>query len=192
MELLIASHNEGKIREFRELLEPLGYLVLSAKDYGISMDAVIEDQETFRGNARLKSKYLSEKTGLTVISDDSGLVIDALPDILGVKSARFMGEDTSYELKNNEILRRLDGVENCSARFHCAISLYGPKCDEVFEGVVEGVIGPIQEGGTGFGYDPIFYPEGSNQSFGTMSHDAKNKISHRGRAVQGLLNYLRG
>ncbi|WP_323615948.1 RdgB/HAM1 family non-canonical purine NTP pyrophosphatase [Erysipelothrix rhusiopathiae] len=192
MELLIASHNEGKIREFRELLEPLGYSVLSAKDYGISMDAVIEDQETFRGNARLKSKYLSEKTGLTVISDDSGLVIDALPDILGVKSARFMGEDTSYELKNNEILRRLDGVENRSARFHCAISLYGPKCDEVFEGVVEGAIGPIQEGGTGFGYDPIFYPEGSDQSFGTMSHDAKNKISHRGRAVQSLLNYLRG
>ncbi|AZK44519.1 RdgB/HAM1 family non-canonical purine NTP pyrophosphatase [Erysipelothrix piscisicarius] len=192
MELLIASHNEGKIREFRELLEPLGYSVLSAKDYGISMDAVIENQETFRGNARLKSKYLSEQTGLTVISDDSGLVIDALPDILGVKSARFMGEDTSYELKNNEILKRLEGVENRSAHFHCAISLYGPECDEIFEGVVEGVIGEIQNDGTGFGYDPIFYPEGSDQSFGTMSRADKNNISHRGRAVQLLLNYLRG
>ncbi|CAM2744753.1 RdgB/HAM1 family non-canonical purine NTP pyrophosphatase [Erysipelothrix tonsillarum] len=192
MELLIASHNKGKIKEFKELLEPLGYSVLSAHDYDISMDDVVEDKLTFRENARIKSKYVSEKTGLTVISDDSGLVIDALPDILGVKSARFMGEDTPYEIKNKAILQRLECESVRTAHFHCAISLYGPDCDEVFEGVVMGEIGPISDSGTGFGYDPIFYPDGYNQSFAQMTREAKNKISHRGQAVQLLLNYLRG
>lgn len=191
MKLIVASHNKGKINEFKALLEPLGYEILSASMLDIDMSGVVEDGLTFADNARIKTKFLSDITGMVVVADDSGLCIESLPDILGVHSARFMGEDTDYQIKNNEVLRLLKDKENRNAYFHSSISLYGPGVDEIFEGDVHGVIADAIHGEGGFGYDPIFVPNGYEQSFGTMDSDLKNKISHRAIALKQFIEYMK-
>ncbi|QIK70348.1 RdgB/HAM1 family non-canonical purine NTP pyrophosphatase [Erysipelothrix sp. HDW6C] len=190
MKILVASHNNGKINEFKELLEPRGYTVLSAKDMGISMDDVEETGTTFAENARIKAEFLYKQTGTTAIADDSGLTVVALPDILGIYSARFMGEDTPYIEKNKEILTRLEDKADRSAYFNCAIALVGDNVDEVFEGQIHGTVADRVMGFGGFGYDPIFVPNNYEQSFGQLSADEKNKISHRALATEAFIKYL--
>src|SRR5690554_677424 len=140
MKIAVASNNPGKIKEFKSILEPLGYELLSAKELGVDMSEVIETGDTFAENALLKAEYLFEKTSLLSIADDSGLVINALPDILGVKSARFMGEDTDYSLKNDKILEMLKNKEDRSAYFISVIALCDENTSETFEGIINGHI----------------------------------------------------
>ena len=189
-ELILASHNEGKIGEFKAILEPLGYKVLSAKDLGVSLDEVIEDGLTLEDNARIKSKFLHEKTGLTVISDDSGLFIDSFPEILGVYSARYLGEDTPYDIKISKILELMNKEVNRLARFTTVISLYGADVDLTFKGNIEGSIAFSQKGTDGFGYDSMFVPEGFTKTFAEIDPAAKNKISHRKSALNSLAKRL--
>lgn len=190
MKIAIASANQGKIKEFKAILEPLGYELISAKELGIDMDLVEETGETFEANAKLKSQYLYEQTKMLSIADDSGIVITALPDILGVKSARFMGHDTSYEEKNNQVISLLNEKEDRSAYFISAISLTGEDTQETFEGIIHGHISNAILGANGFGYDPIFIPEGFDTSFGLIDKDVKNEISHRARSLRKLTEYF--
>ena len=191
MRIVVASQNNGKLKEFKSVLEPLGYEVLSARDLGVNLDDVVEDQDTFEGNALIKARYLHEKTGLSVVSDDSGLCLEALPNILGVYSARFMGEDTDYSIKNAEVLRLLEPYDNKNAAFHCVIAIVGDGFESTFSGKIEGLIKPLIGGQGGFGYDPIFFPHNEDGSFATLSLDVKNKISHRAQALQKLHQYLK-
>lgn len=190
MKIAVASNNPGKIKEFKSILEPLGYELLSAKELGVDMSEVIETGDTFAENALLKAEYLFEKTSLLSIADDSGLVINALPDILGVKSARFMGEDTDYSLKNDKILEMLKNNEDRSAYFISVIALCDENTSETFEGIINGHIAKTILGMNGFGYDPIFIPENYETSFGNMSQEDKNKISHRSRSLKKLTDYF--
>ncbi len=190
MKIAVASNNPGKIKEFKSILEPLGYELLSAKELGVDMSEVIETGDTFAENALLKAEYLFEKTSLLSIADDSGLVINALPDILGVKSARFMGEDTDYSLKNDKILEMLKNKEDRSAYFISVIALCDENTSETFEGIINGHIAKTILGMNGFGYDPIFIPENYETSFGNMSQEDKNKISHRSRSLKKLMDYF--
>lgn len=190
MKIAVASNNPGKIKEFKSILEPLGYELLSAKELGVDMSEVIETGGTFAENALLKAEYLFEKTSLLSIADDSGLVINALPDILGVKSARFMGEDTDYSLKNDKILEMLKNKEDRSAYFISVIALCDENTSETFEGIINGHIAKTILGMNGFGYDPIFIPENYETSFGNMSQEDKNKISHRSRSLKKLMDYF--
>ena len=189
MKIIIATQNKGKLKEFKEVLVPMGYEVLSASDLNYNLDAVIEDGNTFQENALIKAHYLHKLSGLKVISDDSGIIIDDLPGELGIRSARFMGEDTSYSIKNEMILKKLKNVEFPKANFHCAIALVGENLQEIFYGEVSGVIKSAQGEG-GFGYDPIFYPIGYESSFASMNSVEKNKISHRALAIKKLVSFL--
>ena len=189
MKIIIATQNKGKLKEFKEVLEPLGYEVLSASDLNYNLDAINENGNTFQENALIKARYLHELSGLKVISDDSGIIIDDLPGELGIRSARFMGEDTSYSVKNETILKRLVNIESPKASFHCAIALVGENLEETFYGEVSGIIKTAQGKG-GFGYDPIFYPLGYESSFASMDSIEKNKISHRALAIIKLISFL--
>lgn len=190
MKIAIASANQGKIKEFKAILEPLGYELISAKDLGIDMDTVEETGDTFEANAKLKSDFLYQQTKMLSIADDSGIVINALPDILGVQSARFMGHDTSYEEKNNKVIELLKDKEDRSAYFISVISLSGEGVHESFEGIVNGHIAHSIIGENGFGYDPIFIPEGFETSFGLIDKEIKNKMSHRAKSLSKLMEYF--
>lgn len=189
MKIIIATQNKGKLKEFKEVLEPLGYKVLSASDLNYNLDDIIEDGSSFKENAMIKANYLYDLCGLMVISDDSGIIIEDLPGELGIRSARFMGEKTPYSIKNEAILKRLESVHNPKASFHCAIALVGADLEETFEGEISGIIKSAQGQG-GFGYDPIFYPIGYETSFASMDSIKKNEISHRALAIKKLVLYL--
>lgn len=190
MKILIGSHNPGKIKEFKAILSPQGYTVLTLDDVGISIDDLEETGKTFEENARLKAKYIHELTNLDVIADDSGLMIDALPDILGVYSARFMGEDTEQSIKNMAVLKLLEPFDDRSAAFYSAICLYGKDMDELFVGICEGSIATSVQGVGGFGYDPIFIPKGYNDTFASLDRSIKNDISHRAKALKKVSSYF--
>lgn len=190
MKIAIASENKGKIAEFKAILEPLGYEIIPASELGVDMSPLEETGETFAQNAKLKSEYLFNKTNMPSLADDSGLVINALPDILGVKSARFMGENTSYDVKHQEILRLLSDKKDRSAYFESAISLTSATEQEIFSGQVHGKIALEPMGHKGFGYDPIFMPEGYGITFGLIDGSIKNKISHRAKSLQAFSEYL--
>lgn len=189
MKIIIATQNKGKLKEFKEVLEPLGYKVLSASDLNYNLDDIIEDGSSFKENAMIKANYFYDLCGLMVISDDSGIIIEDLPGELGIRSARFMGEKTPYSIKNEAILKRLESVHNPKASFHCAIALVGADLEETFEGEISGIIKSAQGQG-GFGYDPIFYPIGYETSFASMDSIEKNEISHRALAIKKLVLYL--
>ena len=191
MKIIIATQNQGKLKEFKEILQPLGYDVMSADEYGVNIDGIVETGTTFEENALIKVRYLYELTGVSVIADDSGLTIDALPDILGVYSARYMGYDTAYSERNEHILNLLENESNRDAAFHCVIALKDDSGEYVFAGKCEGLI-DASIGNEGFGYDPIFYPVGYDQSFASMNSEEKNKISHRGLALNLLVDHLKG
>lgn len=184
--IIFATGNEGKMKEVRMILEDLGLPVLSLKDAGITAD-VEENGTTFEENAQIKAKAIMEMTGALVLADDSGLEVDALDKEPGIYSARYMGHDTSYHIKNQNIIDRLEGKvgEERSARFVCAIAAAFPDGRVLItRGTMEGQIGYKEKGENGFGYDPIFYlPEYQCYS-AELSLEEKNKLSHRGKALR--------
>lgn len=183
-EIIVASGNQGKIKEFKELLEPLGFHVKSLKDYP-SIPDIIEDGSTFAENAIIKANTITQAFNIAAISDDSGLEIDAWNREPGIYSARFLGHETPYKEKNKIILERMEGVENRNCRYVCAIALTRPGKDPlVFEDTVECEISHEARGENGFGYDPIVLFPPLNKTMAEMTDYEKNEISHRGKAVR--------
>ncbi|MCJ7837486.1 XTP/dITP diphosphatase [Cuneatibacter sp. NSJ-177] len=186
--IIFATGNEGKMREVREILSDLGMEILSMKEAGVSMD-IVEDGTTFEENARIKARAVQKATRALVLADDSGLAVDYLNGEPGVYSARYMGEDTSYVIKNKSIIDRLKGIEGSarSARFCCAIAAVFPDGSEaVTEGIIEGVIAESPSGEGGFGYDPIFYLPERGMTTAELSAEEKNAVSHRGNALRKM------
>jgi len=185
-QIVFATGNEGKMREIRAILSDLGCEILSMKEAGITAD-ILEDGTTFEENALIKAKAVAEYTGAIVLADDSGLEIDYLNKEPGIYSARYLGEDTSYRVKNQNLIDRLVGVpdEKRSARFVCAIAAVFPDgTSSVVRATIEGRIGYEERGEGGFGYDPIFYVPEYGKSTAELSAEEKNAISHRGKALR--------
>ena len=191
--IVFATGNEGKMREVRLILQDLGFPVLSMKEAGVSLD-IEENGTTFAENAMIKARAVWEKTGGIVLADDSGLVVDYLGGEPGVYSARYLGEDTSYEIKNQAIIDRLADAkeEERTARFVSAIAAVLPDgSDLVTEGTVEGLIAHEPAGNGGFGYDPIFYLPEYGVTSAEIPIEKKNEISHRGKALEAMKIKLR-
>ena len=184
--IIFATGNEGKMREVRMILGDLGIQVISMKEAGVTAEAD-ENGTTFEENAIIKAKEIMEKTGEIVLADDSGLEVDALGGEPGIYSARYMGYDTSYHIKNNSLIERLEGKtgEERSARFVCAIAACFPDGRVLTtRGTMEGQIGYEEKGENGFAYDPVFYlPEYQCYS-AELPLEEKNKLSHRGKALR--------
>ena len=186
--IVFATGNAGKLREIREIMADSDVEVLSMKEAGIEVD-VVEDGTTFEENAVIKAKAIAEHTDAIVLADDSGLEVDYLDKAPGVYSARFMGEDTSYDIKNQAIIDKLDGVpkEQRTARFVCAIAAVLPDGQVLItRQTMEGYIGDHAEGENGFGYDPIFMLDEYGCSSAAISREEKNAISHRGKALRAM------
>lgn len=191
-QLIFATSNEGKIREIRAVLADTDYQVLSMAEAGIHVD-IDENGATFEENARIKAQSVHDASHILVLADDSGLEIDYLNREPGVHSSRYMGENTSYEVKNARILERMAGVpmERRTARFVCAIAAVFPdgRCVTVRE-TMEGYIGYEARGENGFGYDPIFYLNPDGPSNAQLSLEEKNRLSHRGKALKAMKKEL--
>lgn len=190
--IIFATGNKDKMREIREIMADMEVEILSMKEAGIVVD-VVEDGETFEENALIKAKAIAEYTDAIVLADDSGLEIDYLDKAPGVYSARFMGEDTSYDIKNQALIDKLDGVpkEERTARFVCAIAAVLPNKESlVVREAMEGYIGYEIAGENGFGYDPIFYLDEFGCSSAALSREQKNAISHRGKALRAMKEIL--
>lgn len=186
--IIIATANKGKARDFKKLLEPLGFVIETLADYP-DLPEVIETGYTFEENARLKAETISKSLQLPVLADDSGLMIEVLHGQPGVFSARFAGEDKNDSANNAKVLAMLGEIqpENRQARFHCTLVLAHPEKDSlVVEGEVEGQIAKFPRGENGFGYDPLFYYPELDKTFGEMTDEEKNTISHRARALEKL------
>ena len=191
--VIFATGNEGKMKEIREILGDLDIELLSLKDAGIKAD-IVEDGKTFEENAEIKAKAICQLTGEIVLADDSGLEIDYLNKEPGIYSARYMGEDTSYRIKNASLIERLEGVpdEQRTARFVCAIAAAFPDGTmKTVRATMEGRIGYEEKGENGFGYDPIFYLPEYGCTSAELSMEEKNKISHRGKALKAIKDELR-
>lgn len=196
-QILFATGNEGKMREIRDIMADLNIPVLSMREAGISAE-IEEDGTTFEENALIKARAVAAAVPgghSIVLADDSGLEIDALGGEPGIYSARYMGEDTPYSEKNANLISRLAGVskEGRTARFVCAIAAILPDGKEfTVRGVVEGQIDYELRGEGGFGYDPIFYVPEFEKTMAEISAEEKNRISHRGKALELMKEVLRG
>ena len=190
MEFLIATNNQHKLKEYGEILAPFGITVRSLKDEGIVCNPE-EDGKTFEDNSLIKAKECAKKTDKIILADDSGLIVDALPDILGVQTSRFLGEETPYPYKRLELIKRLKGKDR-SARFVCVITILNLEDKPlVFKGECLGQIALESKGEEGFGYDPVFIPNGYQETFASLGEETKNKISHRALAATKLTAYLK-
>jgi XTP/dITP diphosphohydrolase len=189
MEIVFASNNAHKLEEVRSKL-PKEFKVLSLKDVLGDVD-IPETGVTLNENASIKSRYVYERTGKNCFSDDTGLEIAALNGEPGVYSARYAGEGCTFQDNMNKVLKNLEDSENRSACFRTVISLILDGQEHYFEGRVDGEILNEEQGADGFGYDPIFKPNGFDQTFAEMTLEQKNKISHRGLAVQKLVGFLK-
>ncbi len=192
--IIFATGNKGKLKEFNEILAGTDLEVVSMKDAGFDID-VDETGETFEENALLKARAVAEASGCLTLSDDSGLEIDYLGKAPGVQSARFLGHDTSYDIKNAYILEQLKGVpvEKRTARYVCAIAAVWPDGrSEVVKETFEGYIGFEQKGTNGFGYDPIFMVPEYNMTDAELDPEIKNRIGHRGKAMRKMKAILEG
>ncbi len=190
--LVFATGNEHKMQEIRAILRNTGYEILSMKDAGITTD-VEETGTSFEENALLKASAIVEKAGCLVLADDSGLEIDYLGGEPGIYSARYMGEDTDYHIKNQNLIDRLAGVPDAerTARFVCAIAAVWPDGrKEVVRGTIEGIIGYKEAGANGFGYDPIFFLPERGMTTAELPPEEKNAISHRGNALKKMCALL--
>lgn len=188
--IVVASGNQGKIKEFKEMLEPEGYTVKSLSDFP-DMPEVEETGTTFHDNAIIKAQAVTDRYGITAISDDSGLEIDALDKKPGVMSARWLGHDTSYDVKNQKVLDLLKDKKDRTCRYVCAIAITRVNEEPVvFEDTVECEVALEAKGSYGFGYDPIIYYAPSGKTMAEMSKEEKNSISHRGKAVRKLEAWL--
>ena len=192
--IIFATGNQGKMREIRQILEGMkihgeDVEILSMKEAGIDVD-IVEDGETFVDNAVIKAKAVAQRAPESIVlSDDSGLEIDYLGGEPGIYSARYLGEDTPYSVKNADLLKRLEGVadEERTARFVCAIAAVFPDGSVLTErATIEGRIGYAEKGEHGFGYDPIFLVPELSRTTAELSEDDKNKISHRGKALRAI------
>ena len=192
--IIFATGNKNKVRECHEILKDVADEIVSMKEAGLKAD-IDENGSTFEENAMIKAKTVHDLApDCIVIADDSGLVVDALNGEPGIYSARYLGEDTSYDIKNAKILERMQGVprEKRTARFVCAMAVIMPDGDSFTKkGVMEGYIGDHAEGENGFGYDPIFFVEPQNCSTAVLSPDEKNAISHRGQAMRAIAEELK-
>lgn len=188
MKLVFATNNLHKLQEIKHLLNG-SFELLSLNDINCD-EEIPENQETIEGNAAEKSFYIFNKFGLNCFADDTGLEIETLNGEPGVYSARYAGEEKSAEKNMDLVLQKLSEIKNRKARFKTVISLVIDGHEIQFEGIVNGHILEEKRGKTGFGYDPIFQPDESHLSFAEMTMEEKGKISHRGRAVQKLVEYL--
>lgn len=192
--IVFATGNAGKMKEVSMILKDLGLPVVSMKEAGIEAD-IVEDGTTFAENAEIKARAVYEQCHDIVLADDSGLEIDHLNKEPGIYSARYMGEDTSYHIKNANLIERLSGVpdEERSARFVCAIAAVLPDGAVLHSyGTIEGIIGYEEQGENGFGYDPIFYLPEYGCTTAQLAPEVKNELSHRGKALRAMKEQLRG
>jgi XTP/dITP diphosphohydrolase len=186
--LVIASHNEGKVRELSELFAPFGIECISAQNLGLAEPA--ETGATFAANAALKAVAAAKASGITALSDDSGLEVDALGGEPGIHSARWGGPDKDFGKAMERVHRKVEacGANTAHANFTCALALAAPGgAAAIFEGKVFGTLTWPPRGSRGFGYDPIFVPEGYNETFAEMEPELKNRLSHRMRAFEKLV-----
>lgn len=194
MKIVIASKNRKKVKEIKKIFSTIGIeCEIHTLDEFPQIDKVEEDGQTFKENAIKKALYVSKATGMIAIADDSGLEVEALGGAPGVRSARYSGLDANDRSNNEKLLRELEGVpdEQREARFVCCIALADGDNVQTFEGYVKGKIGHIPKGSNGFGYDPLFYPEGYDRTFAEMTDEEKNAISHRAMALKLLGEYLK-
>lgn len=188
MKLVFATHNPGKLQEVREMLAPK-YDVISLNDLNDHED-IVEDAPTLEGNAIIKAQTVWQRHGLPCFSDDTGLEIDALNGAPGVYSARYAGPNKNPQDNMHRVLQELAETENRQAQFRTAVALHWNGEYKIFEGIIRGTIAKERMGEKGFGYDPIFIPEGYQTSFAQMHPSIKNSISHRGRAISALVDFL--
>ncbi len=191
--IIVATGNEGKMDEIRQILGRENIDFASLKDENLQDVEIVEDGSTFEENAMIKARKISEITGQMVLADDSGLEVDYLDRAPGIYSARYMGEDTSYDIKNNHIIKLLEGVpeEKRTARFVCAIAAVFPDgSSEVVRGTMEGIIGYRPAGENGFGYDPIFFLPEYGCTSAQLTPEKKNELSHRGEGLRKMRTIL--
>ena len=188
VKLLFATNNLHKLREVREITGN-SFRILSLKDLSIEED-IPETSDTLEGNARQKARYIFDKTGMDCFADDTGLFIDALDGRPGVYSARYAGEGCSFEDNIVKVLSELEHEQNRNASFRCVVCLILGGAEHLFEGRIDGVILRKKRGSEGFGYDPVFVPNGQSQTFSEMPPYLKNGLSHRGRAIWKMMKFL--
>ena len=189
MRLLFATNNRHKLGEVQQLLSDM-YTLVTPAEMGIT-EEIPETQDTLEGNALQKAKYIFDKLGISCFADDTGLEVEALNGAPGVYSARYSGEDKNPEKNVDKLLQELEDQANRKACFRCVIALVDKGKEVLFEGRVDGEIMHQRSGKGGFGYDPVFRPNGYSCSFAEMSAEEKNRISHRGMAISKLAAYLR-
>jgi len=181
--IVLATRNEGKISEFKILLQTFDVEIMSLKDFG-PIPTVEEDGQTFEDNAVKKAQFTARVLGFPAFADDSGLVVKALNGLPGVHSARYAGENATDEENNFKLLKAMEGVENREAFFMCVLAIAVPSGPAlIYEGTCEGVITESLIGNQGFGYDPLFHNQTLNKTFAQMSIEEKNRVSHRGKAM---------
>ena len=188
MKIVFATNNAHKLDEVRQVVGDK-FTLVSLRECGIVED-IPENEPTLEGNALAKARYIYERTGADCFADDTGLEVDALGGEPGVRSARYATDGHDDEANKRLLLERLQGVENRAAQFRTAVALIMGGQEYLFEGIVRGQIATEQHGEGGFGYDPLFVPEGYDRTFAQMSAEEKNAISHRGRAVRKLAEFL--
>ncbi len=189
MKIVFATNNAHKLREVQQLLGDR-FTLVTPRECGICED-IPEDEPTLEGNALQKARYIFQRTGIDCFADDTGLEVDALGGEPGVRSARYgSAEGHDDEANKRLLLKNMDGKENREAQFRTAIALIMGGEEHLFEGIVRGRILTAEQGDGGFGYDPLFAPEGDARSFAEMSAEEKNAISHRGRAIAKLVEWL--
>ena len=186
--IVFATHNKNKLAEIRNILK--NYDVVGLRDIGCETD-IVEDADDLQGNAKIKADFVTNNYHLNWFADDTGLEVEALNGAPGVYSARYAGEGCSYHDNVVKLLDAMKGIKNRKARFRTVIALNLNGKQYFFEGIVNGKILEEEHGASGFGYDPIFQPEGYEETFAEMPMEVKNKISHRGRAVQKLCDFLK-
>lgn len=189
MELIFASHNENKVKEVRKILGK-EFKIRSLNEIGF-YDEIPENQPTIEGNAKFKSQYIFEKYNLNVFADDTGLEIKALNNEPGVRSARYAGDHKNSTDNISKVLKELNDFEDRSARFKTVFSLITKDFSKLFTGIIYGEITKEVNGSKGFGYDPIFKPNGYSMTFGEIDSRIKNEISHRALATNKLVDFLR-
>lgn len=188
MKIVFATNNAHKLGEVRQVVGE-EFEIVSLRECGIVED-IPENEPTLEGNALAKARYIYNRTGLDCFADDTGLEVDALGGEPGVRSARYATDGHDDEANKRMLLERLKGTENRAAQFRTAVALIIGGKEYLFEGIVRGEIASEERGEGGFGYDPLFFPEGGELTFAQMSSEDKNAISHRGRAVRKLADFL--
>lgn len=188
MKIVFATNNAHKLKEVSAVLGD-GFTLVTPRDCGIT-EEIPEEQDSLEGNASQKARYLHSRTGLDCFADDTGLEVAALGGAPGVRSARYATDGHDFAANNRLLLQNLEGVTDRRARFRTVISLILDGEEHQFEGVVEGRIIDRESGREGFGYDPLFLPDGFDRTFAEMTTEEKNTVSHRARAVRKLADYL--